>query len=214
MPLFDRIIESTCDIVEDLAEDIAEFADDSFHAVEDFLTSPIQHTVETVEDLSEATVYLAKSNPVGSTIEGVIDSFRDAITEPERGSVLYTDLLFGMMEHSGIYIGNNRIVELNSQGEVSIVTPSEFISGGTGINIYVSCIDENPIGCEVTAQRAERMVGTKKNYHLLNDNCHIFCSGCLTGDFNNNETFLWMLQQNAQELLNANTWRIWDVDLS
>ena len=213
MPLLEDIWDETCDFIEELKDDIIDVAENSLHAVEEFVEDPLKHTLETVEDVAEATLYIAKSNPIGNVIEGVVDSFRDAITEPVRGSILYTDLLFGTMEHSGIYIGDNKIVELNSDGEVAVVSPQEFISGGTGINIYVSCNDTEPTGCESVAQRAEQMVGTKKDYHLINDNCHIFSTGCITGDFNNNETFLWMLQQNTQEHLGANTWRIWDIDL-
>ncbi len=212
MPLFEDIWDETCEFVEELKDDIIDVAENSLQAVEEFVENPLKHTIETVEEVAEATFYIAKANPIGNVIEGVIDSFRDAV-KPERGSILYTDLLFGTMEHSGIYIGDNKIVELNSNGVISIVTPQEFISGGTGINIYVSCVDTDAVGSEPTAQRAEQMIGTKKDYHFIVDNCHIFSSGCITGDFDNNETFLWMLQQNAKEYLNANTWRIWDVEL-
>ncbi len=212
MPLLENIWDETCDFVEELKDDIIDVTENSLHAVEEFIENPLKHTIETVEEIAEASFYIAKSNPIGSAIEGVIDSFRDAV-QPQRGSVLYTDLLFGTMEHSGIYIGDNKIVELNSHGEISVVTPQEFISGGTGINIYVSCLHTEAVGSEPIAQRAEQMVGTKKDYHLVVDNCHIFSSGCITGDFDNNETFLWMLQQNAKEYLNANTWRIWDIEL-
>ena len=214
MPLLEDIWDETCDFIEELKDDIIDVAENGIHAVEEFVEDPLKHTIETVEDVAEATLYIAKSNPIGNVIEGVVDSFRDAVTEPARGSVLYTDLLFGTMEHSGIYIGNNKIVELNSDGDVAVVTPQEFISGGTGINIYVSCDDTEPVGSEAVAQRAEQMVGTKKEYHLIMENCHIFSTGCLTGDFDNNETFLWMLQQNTKEHLNANTWRIWDIELT
>lgn len=56
------------------------------------------------------------------------------------------------------------------------------------------------------------MVGKKRNYNLLLDNCHQFASGCITGDFENNDNFLFMLKHTAKEHLNLDTWRVWDRD--
>jgi len=54
-------------------------------------------------------------------IEGFVDYvFRDHV-RPKIGSVVYCDLW--MVEHSGIYIGNNRIVHLDGSGKIEIVTP-------------------------------------------------------------------------------------------
>ena len=54
-----------------------------------------------------------------------------------RLEVLYCDLACGFAEHSGIYIGNNQIVELNGGGDIAIVSPKEFIDGGTGVNHWL-----------------------------------------------------------------------------
>lgn len=50
-------------------------------------------------------------NPIINIGESLIDTFRDPV-KPKLGSVLYCDLAFGYMEHSGIYIGRNKIVHL------------------------------------------------------------------------------------------------------
>ena len=54
------------------------------------------------------------------------------------------------------------------------------------------------------------MVGKSRDYNFIMDNCHQFTSGCLTGDFENADNFLWMLKDTAGEVLGADNWRLWD----
>ena len=148
--------------------------------------------------------------PVANAAESFVDNvFRDAVT-PVRGSLLYCDMAFGYMDHSGIYVGNNRIVQLGGSGHIKYVSPREFIKDKTAISIYVSCIDESPVGDERAADRAEASVGSTRDYSLLRNNCHIFCSECLTGQ-SNSDRFLWMLKLAAEQTMGVNTWRVWDI---
>lgn len=150
--------------------------------------------------------------PVINTIESFVDSYRDQV-EPVIGSVLYCDLAFGYMEHSGVYIGNNKIVHLNGGGEIEAVSPKGFIDCGTAVSIYVSCRDTNPVGSKQAAKRAKSMIGHSQNYNFILDNCHQFSSGCLSGDFKNAHSFLWMLKDETSKRTEANTWRVWDIEL-
>ena len=149
-------------------------------------------------------------------LESFVDNvFRDTISEPAIGSVLYCDLAFGLAAHSGIYIGDNTIVHLNGDGRVKTTLPDEFLDRldglNTAISIYVSCNDTTPVGSESTALRAINAIGNERSYNILFDNCHQFTTGCLTGDFNNNASnFLWMLKMKADAHTNANSWRVWD----
>ncbi|KAB0649572.1 hypothetical protein F7P73_18325 [Acinetobacter bohemicus] len=132
---------------------------------------------------------------------------------PVRGSVVYCDLTLGngFAEHSGIYIGNKEIVHLNRHGQIEIVTPQQFISGATaGSEIYISCEGEWAVGCEETADFAESMVGSTRNYNVLIDNCHQFSAGCLLQDSENPNNFLWFLKDEAKKRLGADNWRLWD----
>ena len=52
----------------------------------------------------------------------------DTKVTPQKGSVLYCDLSFGIAEHSGIYVCDNRIVHLNGKGEIEVVSPAAFLS--------------------------------------------------------------------------------------
>ena len=90
----------------------------------------------------------------------------------KKGSVLYCDLTGSFLEHSGIYVGDNRIVHLNGKGEIEAVSPAEFLSLFALQDIYVSCMENSAIGSERVATRALSMVGKKRNYNLVMNNCH------------------------------------------
>ena len=149
--------------------------------------------------------------PVGNLAEGLVDAFRDSVL-PESGSVLYCDLAFGYAEHSGIYVGHNEIVHLSSEGVIELTTPERFKVPGTALTIYVSCQDTYSVGSKSVSKRARSMVGNKRSYNLVFDNCHQFSAGCLTGDFENSINFLWMLKDESSKKLGSNTWRAWTTD--
>ncbi|WP_306603356.1 lecithin retinol acyltransferase family protein [Azonexus sp.] len=131
---------------------------------------------------------------------------------PIEGSILYTDLVGEYAQHSGVYIGHGRIVDLNRHGEIQIVSPREFMSGGTGTEIHVSCIGSRAIGSREVAERAYRKVGQRMDYHMLLNNCHQFASGCLSGNYENGDNFLWMLKASTVKHLGADNWHICRID--
>ena len=154
---------------------------------------------------------------------GLVDSFvKNVFCDPvdaQRGSIVRCDLLCGRADHTGVYLGNGRIAELDGDGNFREVSPTQFLSDShvrTGVYIYVACDSETeqPLYREMTAIRAEAMLGRKSEYNLLCNNCHEFVSGCITGDFDNAEAALWMLEATIMEHLNdGNTvcWRSWDL---
>ncbi|GAB2991712.1 C40 family peptidase [Psychrosphaera aestuarii] len=149
---------------------------------------------------------------IKSAVTHVVDQLKDTVKEPKVGSILYTGLIGDFMEHSGVYIGNGKIIELNNKGHIVEVTPSEFVDGGTGINIYVSSKNGFPVGSSLIAERAikyEREVSVK-DYNILLDNCHMFTSACITGELENSNSFLWMVKDLAKSSLNADDWLVWD----
>ncbi len=57
------------------------------------------------------------------------------------------------------------------------------------------------------------MIGSSTNYNLALNNCHEFTSGCLTGEFDNADNTLWMLEMTIAERLNDGNricWRVWE----
>jgi len=152
---------------------------------------------------------------LGNLAKSFFDNVLRDCVYPVKGSVVYCDLAFGNAEHSGIYIGNNEIVHLDGSGNVEIVDPKEFLNRLDGFNlaisIYVSCDGSSAVGGDTIAERAKKMVGEKRDYNLIFDNCHQFTSGCITGNFENSDNFLWMLKDTAEKEINANTWRVWQT---
>ena len=168
---------------------------------------------------------------------------------PCIGSIVYTGMVYGVAEHSGVYVGNGKIVELKGDGNINKVSAYEFmqtplqgrpeilkalaagalhVAGKSSLatmlgavpldnlasdcwKIYVSCKGGQPVGSQQAAQRALDMVGGSRDYNLILDNCHQFCSGCLTGNFENSDNFLWMLKYTAEKTIGTDDdWRVWD----
>mgnify|MGYP005993335003 CR=1 FL=1 len=149
--------------------------------------------------------------PLVNFIEGAIDSCRDSVV-PTVGSIVYCDMYCGYADHSGIYIGNNQIVHLNGAGLIEVVSPKGFMANTTAINIYVSCDEDYAAGASYVAENAIQMLGESRDYNVIIDNCHQFTAGCITGDFDNSCSFMWMLKDEAKKHLSSNTWRHWDAD--
>ena len=152
---------------------------------------------------------------IKNTLESLVDNVLRDKVYPVKGSVVYCDLGFGLAEHSGIYVGNNRIVHLDGSGLIECVSPREFISRLNGLNsaisIYVSCVGSSAVGAGDVAKRAVGMIGESRAYNVVLDNCHQFSSGCMTGDFDNSDNFLWMLKRTSQERIGSDTWRVWET---
>lgn len=166
-------------------------------------TTPITLTIAKVALATHATKHVG---------EYIIDEMKRRVL-PVRGSVVYCDLTLGngIAEHTGIYIGNDKIVHLNRHGFIEAVSPKQFISGPTtGFNIYVSCEGESAVGCDEVADFAELMIGQSRDYNVLIDNCHQFTAGCLIGNSENPNNFLWFLKDEAKKCLGADNWRLWD----
>lgn len=152
--------------------------------------------------------------PIINFAESFVDNvIRDKVY-PKPGSVVYCDLAFGYAEHSGIYVGNNEIVHLNRHGKIEKVSAKRFIDGTSAISIYVSSSMNLSDGSEKVAERALNSIGRYRDYNFILDNCHQFSSGCLTGNFENSDNFLWMLKDTAKKVLGSDEWRVWDRELN
>lgn len=136
---------------------------------------------------------------IGSFLEGFAAEFKDKI-RPIPGCVLKCDLaggvsiMCGSLCHTGIYLGENRIVEVvpgKRKAKVQIVDPYDFLNGQgtnfirTGINVYVATDGEgNALGSQAIADRA--MAYSKREsrgeYDLVDNNCHKFTVRCITGE--------------------------------
>ena len=142
-----------------------------------------------------------------------VDNVFRTTVKPVPGSLLYCDLALSTVEHTGIYLGNNEIAHLDGSGIIEVVSPKQFLARldgwNTAISIYVSCRGKEAVGCSSVAERARSMVGTRRDYNVLLDNCHQFAAGCLSGNYENPNNFLWMVKDEAKKHLHANSWRVW-----
>lgn len=161
-------------------------------------------------------------------------SFRDSVT-PQPGSVLYCDL-WGGAEHSGIYVENDKISNIEvdgiAQSTVRLSSPRDFTSKSwMGQKIYVSCDASGAVGDTDVASGASSHVGEQAFYGLIFKNCHAFSTRCVNyaqarkksasiadrlfsavglSDIESWESTIRKLKETAQHKLGATKWRLWD----
>ena len=113
------------------------------------------------------------------------------IVKPKVGSVVKTRLTVGF-DPTGIYVGENRIVELCGDGDIRIVSHKKFINGDDGslarlgVYMYVACAQDDDGNCYALAapdiaRRARNSVGETRDYNLVFENCHMFTEYCING---------------------------------
>ena len=148
-------------------------------------------------------------------IDGLINSAIKELVKPKVGSVVHCGLLMNQIEHSGIYVGYNKIVHLDGSGRIEVVSPKVFLDRLDGMNlatnIYVSCRNGEAVASKKAAARARSKINQTIKYSLTSNNCHMFTSGCLTGDFKNKDNFFSYLEETVEKELNMNEWRVWDL---
>lgn len=180
------------------------------------------------------------SNSITMPIKNVIkqakfwvdDNFREKVT-PVEGSVLYSDLMIGA-EHSGIYIGNEKISNivvdnlLKGDSKVKVSNPENFADKGKlHKKIYVSCNKNGSVGSKLVSDKAISHIGDKNKYGLFFDNCHQFSEKCVDASIENYtirnalefkdvdetwETTIKDLKKKAKKKLGATKWKLWDIN--
>jgi len=151
-------------------------------------------------------------------IEDVVELpslLRGKVVEPEEGSILMCKIAGSLFEHTGVYIGDGKIVELAGSGRVRAVSFNKFLRDGltrTGNRIYIACDEDNdPLWSYTVADIAKEMIGKRRDYNVIMDNCHQFTAGCITGDFENPVNFFWMLHNLIREELNYGEKIRWNI---
>ncbi len=107
------------------------------------------------------------------------------------GCIVCCDLAGGL-DHTGIYIGRNRIVEKNGNGKIKKVSLDEFMNSSglrTGITLFVACSRGEIIHNTRISNRAKEAIGTSDKYDLLTENCHRLTAYCATGKKHSITTF-------------------------
>lgn len=152
-------------------------------------------------NVEEAICEVLGINKVIRTMDDVIEAFNNVENMYYKknnyyidwkklriGSIVFCELA-KKLEHSGIYVGNGEIIELNGDGRIIKVDFATFCSSSvyrTGQTIYTfTDFDGNSLGENRIWERAKEKLHTKVDYNIISENCHEFSYGCLTGNFKN-----------------------------
>lgn len=139
---------------------------------------------------------------------------RKAHVRPIPGSVVCCRLA-GVLDHSGIFVGDGRIVHRDGDGHIRLVTPKTFLARLNGLNparhIFVACHGADPLGGRRIVERALEALHDpiRQGYNLLKKNCHQFCEFCLTGE-ERRSPFCRTLEETLGHVFDMDNWRCWD----
>ena len=133
--------------------------------------------------IDETNTYVAKER-------SQIFSFMREV-KPKIGSILAVGLGFGVIEHTGIYIGEGYVIEQHGDDALKRVNLQEFMEGngefyarGLNISIQIACDSlGNPLAKKSIAKNAKKMYENyernTKEYSIVFNNCHQFCWECI-----------------------------------
>jgi hypothetical protein len=110
--------------------------------------------------------------------------------QPRSGSILIATLYGGLGEYSGVYVGHREVVTITSKHRVEKMSLEQF-----------SCLHSTSFKSEIYSayglfnrkaiffpEAAERALNNLNiSYRRLLMNSHQFCSGCITGNFDNED---------------------------
>lgn len=138
--------------------------------------------------------------------ENFVDQVFKTNVSPKPGCIVKCGLNVDW-EHTGVYVNDDKIVELTGNGKIRKISPGEFLnysSSRTGASIYIACDkeNENVLHNYAIAKRAEKKVGSVRDYNVFLDNCHQFTAGCILDDFDNNNTAFWTLEMVIEKEMN------------
>ena len=159
--------------------------------------------------------------PHGERGRGLCETIFSESVKPKVGSVVCCRLA-RLVDHTGIYVGRNRIIHRDGDGFLASVSPEEFVSRLGGLNpsfhVYVACDEDGaPVGAREIAQRARDALKNprlKHGYNLLTKNCHQFTQYCVTGEIDNgimDFTFA-NLERVLEGEIGFDRWRNWGYD--
>lgn len=115
------------------------------------------------------------------------------IAPPPAGTPLLVSLALAF-EHTGIYLGGDRVAELNGDGHVKAVSLTRFINGTpdgawqvrNGTRIFAACdvCTRRPLASARALETARAAIEAGLNrmeYDFAQLNCHLFTAACVLG---------------------------------
>jgi len=108
---------------------------------------------------------------------------------PEIGALVCCGI-GGLLDHTGIWVGDNTIIELDGNGLIKPISVQRFTKERSGKNIFIACDSKaKPIASEMAANRAQQQVFQCRDYHMIENNCHQFIWQCFKPDDKSLTTF-------------------------
>lgn len=109
--------------------------------------------------------------------------------KPEIGAIVCCGV-GGILDHTGIWVGDNTIIELDGNGLIKAISVQRFTKERSGKNIFIACDSTaKPIASQLAAERAQQQIFQYRDYHLIENNCHQFIWQCFKPHDNNLTTF-------------------------
>ncbi len=90
--------------------------------------------------------------------------------------------VYGAIEHTGIVIEDNLIVELHGDGLVKAVSEKRFLNNRSGSHLFIACDQQGvAFNYPVASNRACNEIFQFYDYNLLSQNCYSHTWFCLSG---------------------------------
>ena len=106
----------------------------------------------------------------------------DVKVAPMPGSIVCC-FVFGVIEHTGIWLGDDSLVELHGSGLVRPISSKRFLAGRTGSRIFQACDHQHhPLIADKALARATASIYQYRDYDLFDNNCHRYVWSCMTGE--------------------------------
>lgn len=104
----------------------------------------------------------------------------EQVVEPQFGAIVCCGI-GGLLDHTGIWIGDNTIVELDGNGLIKAISSERFTKERSGKAIFIACDSSaKPLVDEAAANRAIKQIFQYRDYHILENNCHNFIWQCFS----------------------------------
>jgi len=102
----------------------------------------------------------------------------EQVAKPKVGAIVCCGI-GGVLDHTGIWVDDNTIVELDGEGLIKPISVARFTKERSGKQVFIACDSHaNPLACEQAAGRALSQIFQIRDYHLIENNCHQFIWQC------------------------------------
>lgn len=141
-----------------------------------------------ISSVFNSNVYESPYYVTASKYSSISSIFCDPVSL-EPGSIVVVSLGV-FLDHTGIYIGNNEVIELFGNGHIRSISFDHFLSGGekkgdlsprTGLNVFTATYQNKVIHSEDIKNRAMQLKNKKIEYSIFKNNCHMMSGYCFQG---------------------------------